>query len=149
LWWQDFPRPDYWHAQLVQESLCRLDAVSPAGAEGIAQFMPPTWAEVRDELGWPEAASPFDAIAIEAGAYYMRRQRRVFEARPRSVLERHRLAMAAYNAGLGRVLRAQRRCGNALTFDGLKACLPGETRAYVPAIEARVQRLNAENAVAR
>lgn len=58
-------------AQLQAESGFRPDAVSPVGAQGIAQFMPATWATWgRDENG-DGKADPFDpADAIPAQGRY-------------------------------------------------------------------------------
>ncbi len=127
-------------AQLFQESRLDPTAVSPAGAEGIAQFMPGTWGEVSEKLDF-EGASAFSArFAIEAGAYYMARLRRNWFA-PRPEWDRHSLAMASYNAGLGSILKAQRRCGGRNLYPEIIRCLPevtghhaAETQTYVPRI---------------
>ena len=72
-YWPVEARP-YWcayKAQLVAESALDPNAVSPAGARGIAQIMPATWEEVKPRAGLMDA-SPHDATAsIRAGAYYM------------------------------------------------------------------------------
>jgi hypothetical protein len=95
-------------AQLQQESGFNPFAVSPAGARGIAQFMPGTAAA----YGLTDPTDP-DA-AIDAQAHLMRDLLRQFGSVP--------LALAAYNAGPREVLR----CG----------CVPAipETTAYVAAI---------------
>jgi hypothetical protein len=95
-------------AQLQQESGFNPFAVSPAGARGIAQFMPGTAAS----YGLHDS---FDAEAsIDAQARLMRDLLRQFGSVP--------LALAAYNAGPQRVAA----CG----------CVPPipETTAYVAAI---------------
>ena len=95
-------------AQMYQESKFNPFAVSPVGAQGIAQFMPAT----AHAYGLD---NPFDAErAIDAQARMMRDLLRQFAAVP--------LALAAYNAGPGRVAA----CG----------CVPpiAETTAYVAAI---------------
>jgi soluble lytic murein transglycosylase-like protein len=97
-------------AQLQQESGFDPRARSPAGALGIAQFMPATGRQygLRD---------PFDAsAAIDAQARLMRDLLTRFGSVP--------LALAAYNAGPGRVAA----CG----------CVPpiAETQAYVQRIVA-------------
>jgi Transglycosylase SLT domain/D-alanyl-D-alanine carboxypeptidase len=92
-------------AQLYKESNFNPFARSPAGAEGIAQFMPGT----ARAMG---LTNPFDADrAIDAQAHLMRDLLRQFGAVP--------LALAAYNAGPAPVIR----CG----------CVPAipETQAYV------------------
>lgn len=79
-------------ALVWQESRWRANAVSPAGARGLAQLMPGT---ARD-LG----VDPDDPFAnLEGGARYLRQQLDRFEGD----LEK---ALAAYNAGPGRVIRA-------------------------------------------
>jgi hypothetical protein len=95
-------------AQLYAESNFNPFAVSGAGAEGIAQFMPGTAAAIGLE-------DPFDAErAIDAQAHLMRDLLRRFPAVP--------LALAAYNAGPKPVAA----CG----------CVPanGETPGYVARI---------------
>jgi Transglycosylase SLT domain/D-alanyl-D-alanine carboxypeptidase len=95
-------------AQLMAESNFNPFAVSPAGARGIAQFMPGTAARygLRD---------PFDPeAAIDAQAHLMANLLREFRSAP--------LALAAYNAGPG----ALRRYGGIPPY--------AETRAYVARI---------------
>ena len=95
-------------AQLMAESNFNPFAVSPAGAQGIAQFMPAT----ADAYG---LADPFDAVAaIQAQARLMSDLLGQFGA--------VELALAAYNAGPGAVAACR--------------CVPPypETRAYVARI---------------
>src|SRR3954466_15275684 len=92
-------------AQLYKESNFNPYARSPAGAEGIAQFIPCTARPIG-------LTDPFDApAAIDAQAHLMRDLLRQFGSVP--------LALAAYNAGPAPVMR----CG----------CVPTipETQAYV------------------
>jgi len=139
-WWPDHRDWLAWRAQLYQESRLRPGAVSPAGARGLAQFMPGTWADISRQLRFV-GASPHDDIAIEAGAYYMARLRRAWTA-PRPSEERHRLAQASYNAGIGNIIDAQNRCGGARDWADIAPCLiqvtgprhSAETRGYVDAI---------------
>ena len=77
-------------AQLYAESNFNPFAVSKAGAQGIAQFMPGDGARVSG------STNPFDAEqAINAQAHLMRDLLRQFGSVP--------LALAAYNAGPGAV----------------------------------------------
>jgi transglycosylase-like protein with SLT domain/D-alanyl-D-alanine carboxypeptidase-like protein len=97
-------------AQLMAESGFNPVAVSPAGALGIAQFIPSTASSygLRD---------PFDPLAaIDAQAHLMSDLLRRFRSVP--------LALAAYNAGSGAVAAC--------------SCVPAipETRAYVARILA-------------
>lgn len=99
-------------ALVWQESRWRADAVSPVGARGLAQLMPGT---ARD-LG----VNPDDPLAnLEGGARYLREQLDRFDGD----LER---ALAAYNAGPGRVIRS----GGVPNIS--------ETRQYVAAIIGRL-----------
>jgi soluble lytic murein transglycosylase-like protein len=140
-YWPDYPFWRAWKAQLYQESRLQPDAVSPVGARGLAQFMPGTWADVAREIG-AGTASPHEARwAIPAGAYYMARLRRSWSS-PRPQDDRHRLAQASYNAGLGNILKAQQRCGGARHYPEIIPCLEAvtgprnshETRTYVERI---------------
>lgn len=96
-------------AQLYQESLLDPYAVSPVGAEGIAQFMPGTWDEVSRQLGFGSASPRVADLAIEAGAYYLAGRMATWTS-PRPYIERRRLGEACYNAGCGNILEAQREC---------------------------------------
>ncbi len=99
-------------AQLRAESGFSPRAVSRVGAQGIAQFMPSTWAGSWNP--W-RASSPFDpAAAIPAQARYLRR---LLDAVGGDLPR----ALAAYNAGLA---------GSA----GGPSAWPAETRAYVAAV---------------
>jgi Transglycosylase SLT domain/SPOR domain len=101
--------PEEFFTRLIwQESRFDPAAVSPAGAQGIAQFMPQTAAT----RGLTDAFEPLEALRESAG--YLRELRTTFHGNLG-------LAAAAYNAGPGQVEAwlAGRRS------------LPGETQAYV------------------
>lgn len=100
--------PKLLHALVVVESAYRPDAVSPAGAAGLTQLMPATAAS----LG---VADRFDPAAnLAGGAAYLAEQVLRFKDL--------RLALAAFNAGPGRVARL-----------GRMPQIP-ETQAYVAAV---------------
>ena len=99
-------------ALVWQESRWRENAVSPAGARGLAQLMPGT----ARYLG----VNPDDPMQnLEGGARYLREQLDRFD----QDLEK---ALAAYNAGPGRVIRA----------GGIPNIT--ETKEYVAAIMGRL-----------
>src|SRR5215218_6756485 len=101
--------PEEFFTRLIwQESRFDPAAVSPAGAQGIAQFMPAT-AAMR---GLTNAFEPLQALRESAS--YLRELRITFGGNLG-------LAAAAYNAGPGAV--AAWRAG--------RATLPFETQAYV------------------
>ena len=106
------PVPFFIHL-LFQESRFHADAVSSAGAEGIAQFMPETSASVGLD-------NPFDPVqAIPAAARLLRNLAQQFGNLG--------LAAAAYNAGPKRIQDWLARKGK----------LPEETQGYVKTITGR------------
>jgi hypothetical protein len=102
---------------LWQESRFRSSEVSHVGAQGIAQFMPATAAEV----GLDDPFDPFKALPASAK----------FLGKLRSEFGNLGLAAAAYNAGSGRIQKWLSGRGG----------LPRETRNYVRIITGN----NAEN----
>ncbi len=98
-------------AMAAQESGFDADAISPAGAIGLMQFMPGT----ADDLG----INPRDPVqAVDGAGRYLRRQLDDFGSLP--------LALAAYNAGPGAV----RAAGGIPAYD--------ETTAYVASILSKL-----------
>lgn len=119
----------WWKAQCYQESRLDPRAVSSAGAVGLCQIMPGTWAEQSAIMGI--AASPYNARANSlVGAAYMRRMLRVWYAE-RPADDRLRWAQASYNAGPGRVLAAQRAAAGSTQWAQVAGNVPRETREYV------------------
>ena len=92
-------------AQLYQESGFNPAAVSPVGAQGIAQFMPATWVGFGKDENGDGKADPFDIEdAIPAAARYDA----AIAAQIKDVPgDRVSLMLAAYNAGPGAVLQYQ------------------------------------------
>ena len=118
---QRFGIPELWIWRVMHaESRGRIGAVSHAGAMGLMQIMPATWAllTARHRLG----SDPFDPRAnILAGAAYLR-----------AMWDRYGdvgLMLAAYNAGPGR----------ADAYVAGRRGLPAETRAYVARIAPKLQ----------
>lgn len=107
--------PRYFTAQIRQESGFNPNAVSPAGAIGIAQFMPGTAAGLGLDPTDPHAS-------LRAAAEYMAQESAKYQGN-------YALALAAYNAGDGAVQSAFLRCGNTWL-----SCTPTETQNYVTSI---------------
>jgi len=101
--------------QINEESGFNPNAVSPAGAIGIAQFMPTTAASLGVNPYNPYAALK---AAARLMASYVKRYGGNFA-----------MALAAYNAGSGWVQRAVTRCGVRW-----RSCLPIETQHYISII---------------
>jgi len=113
-------------SQLYQESKLNPKAVSPAGAGGIAQFMAPTWKEWAPKAGYPEADRFDPEASIMVGAAYMAHLIKQWKA-PRPDIDRHCLAMASFNSGLGNVLAAQKKAGNPNLYAEIIKELPSVT----------------------
>ncbi len=103
---------DYFVRQINQESGFNPNAVSPAGAEGIAQFMPGTAAGL--------GINPWDPVqALRAAARLMASYAHRYGGD-------YAMSLAAYNAGTGAVQHATYVCGSSWMN-----CLPSETRNYI------------------
>lgn len=112
-------------AQISAESGWDANAVSPAGAQGIAQFMPEVWEQYGvdgDDDGTVDVWNPVDAIHSAAALNCINR-RLVRDAAG----NRLRNTLAAYNAGYNAVLK----------YDGVPP-FP-ETQAYVERIIERAK----------
>jgi membrane-bound lytic murein transglycosylase D len=114
------------------ESWFKVSALSRASALGLWQFISSTglryglardeWADLRLD---PERST-------DAAIAYLSDLHRLFGDWPK--------ALAAYNCGEGRIMRAQKRSETEfLDFWDLYALLPNETRRYVPRLIAALQ----------
>ena len=91
-------------AVIRQESGFNHEAVSYKGAYGLMQIMPLTQIELAEKLGVEEAFTPRNNI--KAGVFHLKSLYSAFDHLPKE--DRICLSLAAYNAGLGRILDAQR-----------------------------------------
>lgn len=117
-------------AQLEAESGWNPRAVSPAGAQGIAQFMPGTWAMYGEDYSGDGLADPFDPAdaipaqgALMCALFSQVRGASLTGRLTRGTIEQN--ALAGYNAGLG----------NVFPSGGFPIGIT-ETDAYVPRILA-------------
>jgi membrane-bound lytic murein transglycosylase D len=115
-----------WLAEV--ESNLNPGARSPAGAKGLFQLMPDTAHALGLSTFLPDDRADPEKSA-RAAARYLRTLFARFGTWP--------LALAAYNAGEGRVSRLLASRG-AADFAGIAPALPSETRMYVPKVCALV-----------
>jgi len=102
---------DLFERQINQESGWNPNAVSSAGAIGIAQFEPSTAAGL--------GINPYDPVQSLSGAAS-------FMARLYTRYQNYDKALAAYNCGTDCVSRAVSNCGA-----NWKTCVPAETQRYI------------------
>jgi membrane-bound lytic murein transglycosylase F len=117
-------------AVMRHESRFTADAVSERGAFGLMQIMPATQTELAGKLGVDETESPSNNI--RAGVYHLQE---LYRAIGGSDEENHiRLTLAAYNAGLNRVLDAQDVAEylgyNPQNWQSIKTAFPLLTKRY-------------------
>jgi membrane-bound lytic murein transglycosylase D len=115
-----------WLAEV--ESSLNPSALSPAGARGLFQLMPATARSLGLSL-LPSDERTQPGKNARAAAKLLRLLHTRFDSWP--------LALAAYNAGEGRIARALDK-KNAVTFADIADALPAETRMYVPKFFATV-----------
>ena len=107
--------PDLFERQIEQESKFDPRALSPAGAQGIAQFMPATARALGIDPWNPEQA-------LQGAAHLMASYNKQYHGN-------YAAALAAYNAGPGAVKSAVDRCRSQW-----QRCLPSETQHYIAVI---------------
>lgn len=108
------------------ESTFNPQAVSPVGAKGLFQLMPATAKELGLSTFLPDERTD-PAKNARAAARYLKKLHGQFGDWP--------LALAAYNAGPGRV-RRMLEAKKAKTFADIAPALSAETRMYVPKVLA-------------
>ncbi|MEW8505554.1 MAG: transglycosylase SLT domain-containing protein [Candidatus Thiodiazotropha sp.] len=133
-----------WHwfkAQGIAESGLQPNAKSPAGAKGIMQILPATYDEIQqDNPHFTRIDEPRWNIA--AGIYYDRKLYRKWKG-GLPTEQRLAFALASYNAGYTKVLRAYKRArekhGEVKSWRQVEYFAPGETRHYVRRIMALME----------
>lgn len=116
-----------WLAEV--ESSFNPKARSPVGARGLFQLMPATAKELGLSTFLPDERTDPEKSA-QASAEYLKKLHAKFGDWP--------LAIAAYNAGSGRVSRALAK-GKAQSFAEIAPALSVETQMYVPKVLATVE----------
>jgi soluble lytic murein transglycosylase len=113
-------------AIIRQESRFEGFVTSSAYAQGLMQIIPTTGEDIASRLSWPDYQNedlyrPY--VSVEFGTYYLDQQRDAFEGDLFA-------AMAAYNAGAGRVINWREQAGGDL--DVFVEIIPfDETYRYV------------------
>jgi membrane-bound lytic murein transglycosylase F len=88
--------------------------------------MPNTAKEVGPKIGAAPDAFWLPEVSILGAGYYMGKLTKSWKSE-RPPMDRHKLALASYNAGIGHLLKAQRLCDNAKFYDQIIPCLPRVT----------------------
>jgi hypothetical protein len=120
------PHDLVWLAEV--ESSLNPNAESKVGAVGLFQLMPATAERFGLQL-FPADDRKIPDKSARAAACYLRQLHKEFGG--------WALALAAYNAGEGRVSRTM-KSHNARTFREVARHLPSETRKYVPRVMAMI-----------
>lgn len=128
----DRPEPALLHAIIRQESVFNAGAVSPAGARGLMQLMPATAQQVAGKLGLRHTQARLTAdpgYNVQLGSAYLAEMIERFNGS-------YVLAVAAYNAGPGRVRQWLQRYGDPRAegvdvIDWIETIPFNETRNYV------------------
>ncbi len=139
------PDPAFSLGIMRQESSFDIAAVSPSGARGLMQLMPPTATAVSKELGIPAAVATLTVNAsynIELGTAYLHDMLTRFD----NCLP---LAAAAYNAGPHRVAQWLEQNGDPRTgpidmVDWIELIPAAETRNYVQRVSENVVMYRAQ-----
>jgi soluble lytic murein transglycosylase-like protein len=113
-----------------QESRGKPGAVSPKGATGLMQIMPATGKEIAQELGYKEYDLKDPETNKIFGTHYLKKLLKMYKGD-------EKLALAAYNAGFGRVDKWIEQYGR--DWDAISDALEKrkaylETVNYVPSI---------------
>ena len=133
------PDPAFTHALVRQESMFNPEAESPAGAIGLMQMMPRTAKAVASKMGVRYKESRLSDVSYNLllGTTFVQQQLDAFDGS-------YVLALAAYNAGPGRVHEWLNQIGdprsqNVDPIDWVELIPVPETRNYVQRILENIQ----------
>lgn len=119
--------PEELKALSIVESALHNRAISRVGAMGLWQFMAPTGRSLGLQVDANIDERRDTRRSTEAAATYLKKLYKEFSD--------WELAIAAYNSGSGRVIRALKR-GRGTNYWAIRGDLPKETANYVPAFIA-------------
>ena len=133
-YFKEYDIPDEIKYLAIVESGLNPKAKSRVGAVGLWQFMPGTARMYGLKTDWYIDERMDPEKSTEAAAKYLKSLYSYFND--------WELAMAAYNAGPGKVRRAIRKSGYKKKFWEIYRYLPRETRSYVPQFMAFMYVIN-------
>jgi membrane-bound lytic murein transglycosylase D len=133
-YFQEYGIPDEIKYLAIVESGLNPKAKSRVGAVGLWQFMPGTARMFGLKTDWYIDERMDPEISTKAAAKYLKSLYSYFND--------WELALAAYNAGPGKVRSAIRRSGYKKKFWEIYRYLPRETRSYVPQFMAFMYVIN-------
>jgi len=124
-------------AVIRAESAGKANAVSPLGAQGLMQLMPATGKEWHGKLSLPGKYSPFNAEQnVKIGSAYLDMLLKKYDGNVR-------VALAAYNAGMGNVDKAIKK-GGSDNWSSVKSFLP-KPKETVPYVNKIVQAITSKS----
>ena len=143
-----------WHwfkSQGIAESGLRDDVVSPAGAVGVMQILPETYAEIHKKSPYLSTGTLKDPRwNIAAGIFYDRiLYKRWLNTLERSTFEDDLyMTFASYNAGHGRISKVLKKTesqtGIVNGWNDIKHHVPSQTRHYVSRIQFLMGKNNSD-----
>ena len=101
-------------AQSYQESRFKQFAKSYVGATGLMQLMPKTYEGLKVKTGLKGSITDIDTN-IAMGIYYDYKLFNQWKSK-RTLKSRYQLMFASYNAGLGHLLNAQKKCIKTMNY---------------------------------
>ncbi len=129
--------PNGWDWQILKAMIRKESTFNPkirsaGGAVGLCQLLPRT----AKDMGLSSGSFFSPGPNINAGARYLRQLWDHWRSVPQGPphWQRTRFAIASYNAGLGRVLEAQRSCGGSSRWERIQEHIPSSTKLHVNTI---------------
>jgi membrane-bound lytic murein transglycosylase D len=134
---KEYGLPDELKYLSIIESGLSPEAISRARAVGLWQFMSTTGKQygLQSSWYWDDRMDP--EKSTQAACRYLADLYNIFHDWP--------MALAAYNAGPGNVLKARRKAGYKNDFWQIYPYLPKETRSYVPQFIAIIYAMKYAN----
>ena len=143
-WFRDYTQfhlpssisPRWPKAVALAESNLKVNAKSSAGALGLMQMLPSTWAWIAPEP-WKSAGPMDPEAAIWVGCYFLRwNWNRIIGP---DIVQRKAMSNSAYNSGIGWLIKARNNCHTPcdrnIWYENVENCL-------VTRIDAQIENKN-------